>query len=103
MNTFKRSIVESEKETTTITLPNFQWESDAGLWASGEVCYLGKWRIGKVDWISRSQGDVEHEGAFIYLPGLKELQGYFSTKEEAKRRVETVALYWMKNLMTRRK
>lgn len=84
----------------TVGLGEFRWVDDTGPWANGKNCYLGKWRIGKVAWTSRSKGDTEHEGAFMYLPGLKDCLGYFASQEEAKARVERAARYWVANLNT---
>jgi hypothetical protein len=86
------------EQTETTELWSFYWRDDIGQWASGKVCYVGKWKVGKVAYTSRSKGDTEHDGAFMYLPGLKECLGYFANQEEAKRRVEQAAAYWLKEL-----
>lgn len=78
----------------------FCWKPDTGLWASGHVCYAGKWPVGKVEYTSRSKRDAEHQGAFMRLPGLNECLGYFATEEEARARVESAARYWIKHLNT---
>lgn len=80
----------------TAGLGEFCWKPDVGAWASGNVCYAGKWPVGKVAYTSRSKGDTEHQGAFMRLPGLKECLGYFATEEEARARVEQAARYWFK-------
>jgi len=72
----------------------FRWEPDVGMWASGNVCYAGKWPVGKVAYASRSKGDTEHQGAYMKLPGLKECLGFFATEDEARKRVEQAARYW---------
>jgi hypothetical protein len=84
----------------TVELGAFFWKPDTGPWASGHVCYAGKWPVGKVAWTSRGKGDTEHQGAFMKLPGLKECIGYFATEDEARARVERAARYWIDNLNT---
>lgn len=76
----------------------FDWRVDDRPWTRGEACYVGKWRVGKVDWTSRIKGELEHEGAFMFLPGLKSCLGHYATKDEAKLRVERAAAGWLNGL-----
>jgi hypothetical protein len=83
-----------------VGLGELVWKPDTGIWASGHVCYAGKWHVGSVSYVSGSKGDTAHQGAFMKLPGLKAQLGVFETEEEARKRVEQAARYWIAKLNT---
>ena len=83
----------------------FRWENNKSQWAASTdmVLYVGKWPIGKVMRTATARVGGNNQGAFMKLPGVKDLLGHYKTQEEAQMRVEAVAKYWFTNLNTKGK
>ena len=76
-----------------------RWEKDTGQYTSGEILYLGKWKVGGFHFdSSRSKGDANKWHATCTLPGIKKSLGHFATEEEARARAERAIKYWLSEL-----
>ncbi len=63
----------------------------------GVDCFLGKYKVGGVFYSGMvSKGDPNKYKAFCELPGLKPVIGYYSTQEEARQKIESAVLHWVK-------
>ena len=92
-------------EQTGATLPvaqyNIQWRRAIGQYSTGSVCYLGKWTVGAAFYdAGRSRHEAKKHQARVTLPGIKLVQGYYHTEEEARAQVEKIVRYWLDRLST---
>ena len=70
------------------------WVRNKGRYASGELCFLGKWQIGGYHW--GSTGGVEER--FVptcRLPGIRPTLRARASEEEARAVVENAVAVWM--------
>jgi len=76
-----------------------RWEKDIGQYTSGEILYLGKWKVGGFYFDStRSQGHLKKWRATCTLPGIKNSLGHFATEAEAKDKAEFAVKHWLDGL-----
>jgi hypothetical protein len=81
-----------------MTCNTIKWETDTRLFQNGQYLIIGAWKVGYVEYRSRSQGETNNYAAISYLPGLKEILDYYKTQDEAKKRVESASLRWISKL-----
>jgi hypothetical protein len=80
-------------------MKNTRWVPDTRIFRTGdEIFYSGKWPVGSVGYESLGKGRNDNYAARSALPGLKPTLAYFKTVEEAKKKVETAAKYWLDHI-----
>jgi hypothetical protein len=73
-----------------------KWEQDTRPYSSGVILFLGKWKVGGAYYNScRSKDDPNKYEAKCYLPGIKDTLDYYTTEDEAKKRVEEAVKHWI--------
>jgi hypothetical protein len=76
-----------------------EWKRDEAKYACGELLLLGAWNVGGIHYDSRRTRDEPLEyAATCKLPGIKGNLGYFTTKSEAKAKVEKAVTHWLSKL-----
>jgi hypothetical protein len=70
------------------------WEPDLALYANGDYGRLGSYAVFYVSWNSGSR-DLGDWKLNCMLPGIKNVLGYYKTKEEAKEYAQKVLTHWI--------
>jgi len=74
-----------------------KWEKYVKQYSSGEYLFLGKWKVGSIQYDSfRSKDDPLKYIANCRLPGIKDDLGHFEDEDKAKSIVEFAVDHWIK-------
>lgn len=73
-----------------------RWEQNTAQYATGEILYLGKWKVGTAFYDGGvSKGQPDKYKATCLLPGMKPVLGHFATEAYAKEAAERAVTHWM--------
>ena len=79
-----------------MTQPKITWKTQEGLWAIGDLCYLGYWKVGHVYNDGGTSKDQEKKYMVkCFLPGIKPILGHYLTVDLAKAKLELAVNMWL--------
>lgn len=74
----------------------YEWLPDTRIFRSGKVLKIGGFMLGFVGYTQEQGGG---HGAYLLLPGLKELVGVYPDEDKARLKVESAVEYWFSKVI----